>query len=188
METPSPDEVTQLLKAWSAGDETALEKLIPLVDGELQKIAYSYLRHEHSGQDLDETELVNEVLLRLITEPQIEWQSCRHFFAIAAFRMRKILVDNARRRLSSKRGGRSEPIPLDEVVISITQSENLELLDLALKRLAKLDERKSSVVELRYFGGFTMEEIAEVLGFSVSTVEREWRSARAWLKQELAPE
>jgi RNA polymerase sigma-70 factor, ECF subfamily len=189
MVTPSPDEVTRLLKAWSAGDETALEKLIPLVDDELRKIAHAYLRRERSGQDLDETELVNEAFLRFITEPQIEWRDRGHFFAIAALRMREILIDYARRRLSFKRGGGSEHIPLDEVLIAITQSETiLELLELALHRLAELDERKSKVVELRYFGGLTMEETAAVLGFSVSTVEREWRSARAWLKQELAPE
>ncbi|HKG45162.1 MAG TPA: ECF-type sigma factor [Pyrinomonadaceae bacterium] len=188
METPSSDEVTRLLKAWSAGDETALEKLLPLVDDELQKIAHAYLRRERSGQDLDETELVNEALLRFITEPQIKWQDRRQFFAIAASKMREILVDYARRRLSFKRGGRSQAIPLDEVVISITQSETLALLDLALDRLAELDERKSKVVELRYFGGFTMEETAEILGLSVSTVERAWKSAKAWLRQELEPE
>ena len=191
METSSSDEVTRLLKAWSAGDETALERLLPLVDDELRKIAHAYLRFERSGHDLDETELVNEALLRFITGPQIEWRGPAQFFAIAAFRMREILIDYARRRLSSKRGGGGEHIPLTEaetVLPAFTQSEtSLELLALALDSLAKLDERKSTVVELRYFGGFTMEEIAEVLGLSVRTVEREWRSARAWLKQELAP-
>jgi RNA polymerase sigma-70 factor (ECF subfamily) len=188
MKTPSPDEVTRLLKAWSTGDETALEKLIPLVDGELRKIAHAYLRRERLDHDLDETELIDEAFLGFIKGPQIKWRGPKHFFAIAAWRMREILVDYARRGLSLKRGGGSEHIPLDEVVSAITQSETtLELLDLALHRLSKLDERKSYVVELRYFGGFTMEEIAEVLGFSLSTVEREWKSARAWLKQELAP-
>jgi len=187
MKTPSPDEVTRLLKAWSAGDETALEKLIPLVDVELRKIAHSYLRRERLDHDLDETELVDEAFLGFIAGSQIKWRGPKHFYAIAAHRMREILVDYARRRNSFKRGGSSEHIPLDEVLIAITQSETLELLDLALHRLAELDERKSQVVKLRYFGGFTMEEIAEILGFSVSTVEREWRSARAWLEQELVP-
>lgn len=190
METPSSDEVTRLLKAWSIGDETALGKLLPLVDDELRKIAHAYLRRERPGHDLDEAELINEAFLRFITEPpQIEWQGRAQFFSIAARRMREILIDYARSRLRVKRGGRSEHFPLTEAATAITQSETrLELLSLALDRLAKLDERKSDVVLLRYFGGFTMEETAQVLGFSLSTVEREWRFARAWLKQELGGE
>ena len=193
MDSPSSDEVTRLLKAWSVGDETALEKLLPLVDDELRKIANAYLLRERPGHGLDATELINEAFLRLITGPRIEWQGRAHFFAIAARRMREILVDYARRRDSFKRGGGSEPIPLTGVEnlltepSAITQSETtFNLLALALDRLAKLYERQSKVVELRYFGGLTMEETAEVLGLSLSTVEREWRLARAWLKQELA--
>ena len=191
METPSSAEVTRLLKAWGAGDETALEKLLPLVEGRLRKIAHLCLLKERSGHDLDATELISEAFLRLITEPQIEWQDPAHFYGIAARRMREILVDYATDRLRTKRGGDRQHVPLTEAEKVPTEpfaSSQSELLALGLDRLAKIDERKSKIVELRYFGGFTLEEIAKLLGLSLSTVEREWRFARAWLKQELTPE
>jgi RNA polymerase sigma factor (TIGR02999 family) len=195
MQTPSSDEVTQLLQAWSAGDQTALEKLIPLVDDELQKIAQLYLRREPPGRDLEATELINEAFLRLIREPHREWQSRAHFFAIAAKRMRQILIDYARRNPGSKRTGKRVPLveaaSLPTVPSALTELDNrfeLLALDEALYRLAKFDERKSKILELRYFGGLTIAETAEILGVSEATVMREWHLARGWLKRQLAPE
>jgi len=195
MQTPSSDEVTKLLQAWSAGDQTALEKLIPLVDDELQRIAHAYLRREPPGHDLEATALINEAFIRLIEGPQIQWQSRAHFFALAARRMRQILIDYARKHLASKRSDKRVPLveaaSLPAVHSAITESDNrfeLLALDEALYRLAKIDERQSKIIELRYFGGLTIAETAEILGISQAKVEREYRFARTWLKQQLAPE
>jgi len=192
MQKPSSDEVTRLLKAWSAGDHTALEELIPLVDDELQRIAQANLRRERPGHDLEPTELINEAFASLIIEPPIEWQSDKHFFAVAAWRMRKILIEHARRNLSVKKKGErvhlSEAENLPTAWSAISQSEDeVFALNEALSRLAKVDERKSRVVRLRYLAGFTIKEISDLLDLSPSTVEREWRIAIAWLREELAP-
>jgi RNA polymerase sigma-70 factor, ECF subfamily len=185
----SSDEVVDLLQAWNRGDQAALEKLIPLVDPELRRVADAYLRREPPGHELETTALINEAFIRLIEGPKREWQSRTHFFAVAARIMRQILVDYARSRLSSKRGGGSaKHVPLMEAAMLPTTEEKMDellALDEALNRLAEVDERKSKLVEWRYFGGLTVTEIAEVLHLAPVTVEREWRYARAWLKREL---
>ncbi len=178
-------EITELLQAWSAGDSQALEKLIPLVDSELRKIAHAYLSKEKAGHTLQTTALIAEAFIRLIQAENIQWGSRKHFYALVAHRMRQVLVDHAREQLTAKRGHRAEHIAVEDVFLSTEASEELLLLNEALIKLAELDERKEKIVELRYFGGFTLEEIAEFLGVSQSTVEREWRLARAWLKREI---
>src|SRR5438105_903650 len=183
----SPHEVTRLLRAWSDGDEAALERLAPLVEAELHRLAGSYLRRERPGHTLQTTALVNEAYLRLIDDSVVEWQNRAHFYGIAAQLMRRILVDHARRRRKLKRGG-------DPLRVSLTQAENaapepsadIIALDEALSSLAKLDPRKSQIVELKFFGGLQEEAIAEVLTISLRTVQREWSLARAWLYNELA--
>lgn len=184
----SSDEVLELLQAWNRGDQEALEKLIGLVDPELRRIAHAYLSREPPGHDLETTALINEAFIRLIEAPPIEWQSRNHFFAIAARRMRQILVEYASQNLGEKRGGRTERVPFMEVARLPTTDQKMdELLSLneALERLSKVDKRKSEVVELRYFGGLTFEETAGVLDVAPGTVKREWRLARAWLKREM---
>jgi len=179
-------EITELLQAWSRGDSQALSKLIPLVDRELRKIAHAYMSHESAGHTLQTTALVAEALIRLIEAEKISWQSRTHFYSIVARRMRQILIEHAREQLTAKRGNRAEHVDVAEVVfLSSEASQELIMLDEALMKLAKIDERKAQIVEYRYFGGFTLEEVVELLGVSQSTVEREWRLARAWLKREL---
>jgi len=181
-----PHEITELLQAWSKGDSRALPKLIPLVDRELRKIAHAYMSRERAGHTLQTTALVAEALIRLIEAEKIDWQSRTHFYALVARRMRQILIEHARQQLTAKRGNRAEHIDVaDAVYLSSEMSEELIMLDEALMKLAKVDERKAKIVECRYFGGFTLEEVAEFLGVSQSTVEREWRLARAWLKREM---
>ena len=180
-------EITELLKAWSRGDSQALAKLIPLVDHELKRIAHAYMLRERAGHSLHTSALVQEALASLIVGEPIDWQSRKHFYAIVAWRMRNILIEHARRRLALKRGQRAEHVDVDEVLfLSVEISEELVMLDEALRKLARLDERKAMIVELRYFGGFTLEEIAALLGISEATVEREWRFARSWLKREIS--
>lgn len=179
-------QITDLLQAWSRGDAHALSKLIPLVDDELKKIAQAKMAKERSGHILQTTALINEALLRLIAGEQIDWQSRKHFYALVTIRMRRVLVDYARRQLASKRGGGAEHIDVNEAVImSPERSEEMITLDEVLTKLAKTDEVKAKIIEHRYFGGFTVEEVAEILDVSPSTVEREWRFARAWLKREM---
>jgi len=183
---PHSHEITDLLKAWSKGDSQALARLIPLVDHELRNIAHAYMGRERAGQTLQTTALVHEALIRLIQEERIDWQSRTHFYALVARRMRQILIEHARQQLTAKRGNRAEHIDVTEAAfLSFEESEEVILLDEALIKLAKLDERKARVVEYRYFGGYTLEEIAELLSTSASTVEREWRLARAWLRREM---
>src|SRR5215216_2818157 len=173
-------EITELLQAWSRGDSHALAKLIPLVDHELKRIAHAYMVKERVGHSLHTTALVQEALASLIVGEPIDWQSRKHFYAIVAWRMRNILIEHARRRLAAKRGNRAEHIDVDEVLfLSIEMSEELLMLDEALRRLNRIDERKAMIVELRYFGGFTLEEVAAILDVSQATVEREWRFARS---------
>lgn len=180
-------QITELLQAWSKGDSQALAKLIPQVDHELRKIAHAYMLEEKPGHTLQTTGLVNEALTRLIQGEQISWENRRHFYALVARRMRQVLVDHARTQLAAKRGGRAEHIPIEDAAfsLSVQLSEELIMLEEALTKLKKIDERKEKVVELRYYGGFTIQEVADVLGIAPSTVEREWRLARSWLKREM---
>jgi RNA polymerase sigma factor (TIGR02999 family) len=187
MTTPSPQEITQLLLAWSDGDQNALARLTPLVYQELRRIAQRYMSREPRGHTLQTTALVNEAYLRLIDASQVQWQNRAHFFAVSANVMRHILVDLARGHQYLKRGGNLQQISLDEALeFSRDRSRDLIELDDALKALAALDPRQSQVVEMKFFGGLNYEEIAEVLKVSPSTVRRDWSLARAWLYRELS--
>ena len=187
MDLPSGHEVTRLLKAWSAGDEQALEKLTPLVYRQLHQIAQRYMAGESSGPILQTTALVNEAYLRLVDCGQVNWQDRAHFFAISANLMRRILVDFARSRGYLKRGGAIPHVSLEEAPSVCDEPDvNLVALDDALNALAAVDERKSKVVELRFFGGLSVEETAEVLRMSCDTVIRDWRLAKIWLLHELS--
>jgi len=186
MESPASHEVTRLLKAWSAGDEQALEKLTPLVYRQLHQIAQRYMGGERSGHTLQTTALVNEAYLRLVDCGQVNWQDRAHFFAVSANLMRRILIDFARSRGYLKRGGALPHIPLEEAPSVYQDADvNLVALDDALTALAAVDERKSKVVELKFFGGLSVEETAEVLHVSSDTVNRDWRLAKLWLLREL---
>ena len=183
---PSPHEMTQLLAAWSDGDLEALDKLLPLVERELHRLAHRYMSRERPDHTLQTTALVNEAYLRLIDQHEAHWQNRAHFFAIAAQMMRRILIDHARKQAYAKRGGGARKVSLDEVtVLTDERAADLVALDEALDSLAKIDERKARVVELRYFGGMSVEETAEVLKVSPDTVTREWRRARAWLRNQV---
>ena len=187
MALPSTHEVTQLLKAWTTGDEHALDKLTPLVYEELHRVAHRYMAGERPGHALQTTELVNEVYLRLVDCGQMNWQDRAHFFAMSAQLMRRILIDFARSRGYQKRGGRVLHMSLDEAPsVCNGPDTNLVALDDALKALAVVDGRKSKVVELRFFGGLSIKETAEVLRVSVETVVRDWRLAKIWLLRELS--
>lgn len=187
MTTPSTHEVTELLRAWSNGDQAALEKLTPLVYRELYRRAKGYMRGERPGHTLQTTALVNEVYLRLVDVSQMRWQNRVHFFAVCAQLMRRILVDFARARHNLKRGGELHRVSLDEALdIAQGQDADLVALDDALERLAAIDPRKGKVVELRFFGGLSVEETAEVLQISPDTVLRDWRLAKIWLLNELS--
>jgi RNA polymerase sigma factor (TIGR02999 family) len=179
-------EVTQLLIAWSRGDERALEQLMPLVYQELRRLARRYMARESPGQTLQATALVHEAYLRLIEQRLVSWQNRAHFYAISAQMMRRILVDRARARHFEKRGGEAPRISLDEALVCQEREPNLVALDDALKSLAVLDPRKSRVVEMRYFGGLSVEESAEVLKVSPDTVMRDWKLAKVWLLRELS--
>jgi RNA polymerase sigma-70 factor (ECF subfamily) len=181
--------VTQLLLAWSEGDKAALDRLIPLVYGELRLLAKSYMRRERVGQTMQTTALIHEAYLRLIDAHQVRVENRRSFFAVAARLMRQVLVDLARERHSRKRGGGAQQVSLDEaLVVSQQRGEGLLALDEALSALAQIDPRKSQMVELRFFGGLSVEETAEALGVSVETVHRDWRLAKSWLSRRLRGE
>jgi RNA polymerase sigma-70 factor, ECF subfamily len=185
--TPASHEVTELLLAWSAGDQGALDRLVPLVYAELHRLAKSYLRKELAGQTLQTTALIHEAYLRLIEAKEVQWQSRAHFFGVAAHLMRQILVSFARARGAQKRGGAAQQVSLDEaLVVSQGQDEDLVALDEALSALAAVDARKAQVVELRFFGGLTEEETAAALKVSPETVRRDWRIARSWLRRQLS--
>ena len=191
MRTPSPtqQEITQLLSDWSRGDEGALEKLIPLVQPELHRLAHHYMSRERVGHTLQTTAILNEAYLQLVDDPKRNWQNRTHFIAAAAQLMRRIMVDHARERRALKRGGGALKVPLDDAaLVTERRSEELLALDEALERLAALDPRKSQIVELRYFGGLTVEETAAFLKLSDRTLEREWRMAKAWLYRALSGE
>ena len=186
MSEPLDQDVTHLLIQWSKGDSAALDALVPLVYDELRRQAQLYLSHEKPGHTLSSTALVHEAYLRLVKQKGVAWQNRAHFFGVAARMMRRILVDHARRHGYAKRGGGAMTLSLDETVAPAPEREiDLVALDDALDTLAKLDERQSRMVELRYFGGLSIEETSEVLGVSAPTVKREWASARAWLYREI---
>ena len=185
MTTASP-EVTQLLVEWGNGDQAALDKLLPLVNAELRQLAKRYMRRESPGHTLQTSALVNEAYLRLVDQKNVQWQNRAHFLGIAAQLMRRILIDHARKAQYAKRGGGALRVSLDETA-AVTEAKAAELLavDEALEKLTAMDARKGRLVELRFFGGMTEEETAEVLGVSVPTVQREWRAAKAWLHRML---
>lgn len=189
MDTLSNHEVTQLLKAWSAGDEEALEKLTPLVYRQLHKIAKRYMAGERSGHPLQTTALVNEAYLRLVDCGRVNWHDRVHFFAVSAQLMRRILIDFARSRGYLKRGAAAPHISLDQAPSVCSEPDmNLVALDDALQALSAVDERKGKVVELKFFGGLSVEETAEALAISAETVVRDWRLAKIWLLRELRRE
>jgi len=180
----NPGELTQLLIAWSKGDARALEQLAPLVYAELRKLAHRYMNRERAGHTLQTTALVHEAFLRLLGNPQESWQNRAHFYAIAAQMMRRILVDYARTNLRAKRGGETTRIALEDIDALVAEpalNPDVTALDAALEKLAEIDPRRSRVVELRFFGGLTVEETAQVLQVAPDTVVRDWRVAKAWL-------
>jgi RNA polymerase sigma factor (TIGR02999 family) len=189
MMTLSTPGLTELLSEWRQGDQSALDKLTPLVYDELRRVAHRYVRRERNGHTLGTTALVNEAYLRLAGQKKIEWQNRSHFFAVTAQVMRHILIDHARRRHYAKHGGDLQRVSLSEAeVMSPERARELLALDEALAELAKMDLRKSRVVELRYFGGLGLEETADVLEISVMTVRRDWRAAKAWLFRRMKEE
>jgi len=183
----SPPHVTELLLAWGDGDQSALEQLIPVVHAELRRLAHREMRRERPGHTLQATGLVNEAFMRLVELKRIQWQNRAHFFAISARLMRRILVDFSRAKRSRKRGDGAQNVSLDEA-LTVTQERGADLvaLDDALQALEHVDARKSQVVELRFFGGLTVEETAEALHVSPETVMRDWQVAKVWLLRELA--
>jgi RNA polymerase sigma factor (TIGR02999 family) len=182
--------ITQLLKAWSGGDESAFERLTPLVYARLRRLAWHYVRRERVGQTLQGTALVHELYLRLLDASDIEWQDRAHFYAVAANVMRRILVDAARTRSAAKRGGQAErvdpsTVDLEAIAAADDRATDICALDDALTALAALDPRRAKVIELRFFGGLTVEETAEALDVSPQTVMRDWKTAKTWLAREL---
>jgi RNA polymerase sigma-70 factor (ECF subfamily) len=188
MQAQPAQDVTAILRAWTGGDEKALDRLLPVLYEELRRTARAYMRRERSGHTLQTTALVNEVFLRLVDIHQVEWHDRVHFLTMAAQLMRRILVDHARRRGYRKRGGGERPVPLDEsAMISPGWSSHFIAVDDALNGLAKQDARKAKVVEMRFFGGLSTEETAAALNVSPQTVLRDWSLAKAWLRREMTP-
>ena len=184
-----PENVTRLLLAWREGDAQAFDQLVPIVHAELRRLARRYINAERRGHTLETGALVNEAYLRLVDANRIPWQNRAHFFGISARLMRRILVDYARARRGEKRGGDRKPAPLEDAMsCSIRLDDDLVAVNEALGRLTEVDERKAHIVELRFFGGLTEMEVAEVLNLSEETVRRDWRLARAWLRRELSGE
>ena len=185
MKTLTADNLTGLLVEWRDGDQAALERLIPLVYDQLRRIAHRYIQRERNGHTLQTSALVNEAYLRL-ADQKVVWQNRAHFFAVTARVMRHILIDHARRRRYAKHGGEARQVSLEEAeAMSMERAAELIALEEALDELAQLDQRKSRVVELRYFGGLSLEETAEALNISLMTVRRDWRAAKAWLYRRL---
>jgi len=183
---PLPHDVTQLLVAWSNGDEAARDQLIPLVYEELHRLAHHYMNRERPGHTLQTSALVNEAFVRLVDQHDVHWQNRSHFFGIAAQMMRRVLVDYARSRQYQKRGGDVVQVSLNEdLIVSNEQTAEVVALDDALKNLATFDQRKCQIVELRFFAGLSIEEAAQVLGISPGTVMRDWTLAKAWLRKEI---
>jgi len=186
MASPSPKDVTRLLVDWGNGDQAALDELIPLVYDELRRMAGRYMRRESKGHTLQTSALVNEAYLRLVDQKSVQWQNRAHFFGVAAHLMRRILVDHARSRSRAKRGGGAQMVSLAEQAVTSKEVADVIALDDALKNLAEMDPRKSQIVEMKFFGGLTTEEVAEVLKVTSRTVEREWRKAKAWLNRAIS--
>jgi len=185
--TPPPNDVTQLLVAWGNGDQAARDELMPLVYAELHRLAHRHIKKERPGHTLQTSALVNEAFVRLVDQRDVHWQSRAHFFGIAAQMMRRILVDYARKRRFAKRGGDQLQVSLNEELVAANQrSADVVLLDDALTQLAEIDERKSKVVELKFFGGLSIEETAEALDVSAGTVMRDWTLAKAWLRRAMS--
>jgi RNA polymerase sigma factor (TIGR02999 family) len=185
--TSTPGEITQLLIAWNQGDQRARDELMPLIYNELRRLARSHLRRERINHTLQPTALVHEAFLRLIDQSQVNWQNRAHFFGAAARLMRQILINHAEARRAAKRGGEAERISLNDVdQFTVEQGLDLAALNGAMEKLEQIDPPQSRIVELRYFSGLTIEEIAEVMGISPATVKREWSTARAWLRRELS--
>lgn len=186
MDTPRSKDITELLDAWGGGDQAAFERLVPLVYAELKHIARRHMFRESGGHILQTTALVHEAWLKLVSTPGAKWQNRAHFFAVSSQQMRRILVDAARTRLRKKRGGDVQVVPLDEAPsLSTSRAAEFVALDDALNELATLDPRRSRVVEMRYFGGMSIEEAAAVLNVSPATVLRDWNAAKAWLYAQL---
>jgi RNA polymerase sigma factor (TIGR02999 family) len=187
-ETRDTGQITGLLLAWGDGQREALDRLVPLVYEDLVRVAAARLRGEAAGHSLQPTALVHEAYVRLIDQRQVRWRDRAHFFGVAAGLMRRILIDHARARLAEKRGGRRERVTLSDELLATGAAPAIDVLALhdSLERLAALDARKERIVELRYFGGLTIEEAAEVIGISEATVVREWTFAQAWLRADLA--
>lgn len=183
------NDVTELLIKLTDGNESVLDELLPLIYGELRILANKYLRRERSDHTLQPTALVHEAYLKLIDQKQVRWQNRAHFFGVAAQIMRRLLVDHARKHTADKRGGEFDKMQLEESIVVVQGEKSIELLalDEALENLAKLDPQKSKIVELRYFGGLSVEETAEVMNVSPITIKRQWRMAKAWLYGQVAP-
>jgi RNA polymerase sigma factor (TIGR02999 family) len=188
----SPDEITEMLRAWGEGDREALEALVPRVYDELHRQAHRYLRGERPNHTLQTSALINEAYIRLAGQKDVQWQNRTHFFGIAASIMRRILVDYARSQQRLKRGGNDQDLPLDDVALSVVAEMTNEqtkidliLLNSALDKLTEIDERQARIVELRYFSGLTLEETARVLDVSEMTVKRDWNVAKAWIRREI---
>jgi RNA polymerase sigma factor (TIGR02999 family) len=181
--------LTQLLIDWSNGDQSAFDKLMPLIDEELRRLAHRYMSRERAGHTLQTTALVNEAFVRLVNRKNVNWQNRAHFFGLAAQLMRTILVDHARSHACAKRGGGVFKLELDDALV-VSQKKAVEVIALndALNELVRLDPQQSRIVELRFFGGLTVEETAEVLHLSPATIKREWSTAKAWLYHELSKE
>jgi len=185
MRAQSSKEITHLLVAWSEGDESALQQLAPLIHSELHRLAHNYMSRERPGHLLQTSALINEAYVRLIDWKNVRWQNRAHFFGVAAQLMRRILVDFARERKYFKRGGGALPVSLSEAALVVQQSSDFVALDEALKALGEIDSRKVQVVEMRFFAGLSVEEIAELLSVSKETVMRDWRLAKVWLLRQL---
>jgi RNA polymerase sigma factor (TIGR02999 family) len=189
MQANSPKEITRLLVAWSDGDQSALDELAPLVHAELHRLAHHYMGRERPGHTLQTSALVNEAYLRLIDWKNVRWQNRAHFFAVSAQLMRRILVDFAREKQYLKRGGGAKQVSLHEVAdLPVERDADLVALDDAIKALSQVDQRKGQVVEMRFFGGLSVKEVAEVLKVSEQTVLRDWQLAKVWLLRELGQE
>jgi len=189
MSSSSRNEVTGLLLDWGKGDKAALDKLMPLVYEELRRLAHYHMGRERPGHTLQTTALVNEAYLRLVDQRDVQWQNRAHFFGIASQMMRRILVDHARSRRYAKRGGGARQVSLDEAAtLSLERAADVIALDDALTALADIDQRKTNIVEMRFFGGLSIEETAEVLGVSPGTVMRDWTLAKAWLHRHISKE
>ncbi len=184
----APQEVTKLLQDWNRGDQSALDRLMPLVYEELHTLARQHMRREKAGHILQTSALINEAFLRLVDQPQVSWENRTHFFGIAARLMRHILVDEARKRNSAKRGGAAVQVSLSDAKnVAQEQAANVIALDEALKILGRIDARQSQIIELRFFGGLSIDETADVLKVSPGTVMRDWTFARAWLRNKQSP-